>query len=346
MTHVTLISSKPSALTLFVALMTVYRPVTAESFDQCLLRYAMKGDGSMTLAEVRNICDSSFVQADDLVVTTKPEAHSAIAPRIEGEKVADNNRFVITPHKPNYILPLSYNSTPNEAPYSPYNLNLSGTEIKFQISLKAPVWQDIFNGYGTLYAAYTNTSWWQAYNSDESAPFRETNHEPEAFMVFPMQQRILGMDLKAIAVGVSHQSNGRSGSVSRSWNRFYLNFLLERDQFYMSFKPWYRFQEDKKDESKADYPNVKGDDNPDIEKYMGNGELLFGYRFDQHNITVMLRNNLRSENKGAVQLDWSFPLNDRFRGYIQYFNGYGESLIDYNASTNRFSIGVMLTDWL
>jgi phospholipase A1 len=63
---------------------------------------------------------------------------------------------------------------------------------------------------------------------------------------------------------------------------------------------------------------------------------------------VMLRNNLRSDNLGAVQLDWSFPLpliGDKLSGYIQYFNGYGEGLLDYNKSVNRISAGFMLTDW-
>ncbi|WP_422137131.1 MULTISPECIES: phospholipase A [unclassified Endozoicomonas] len=49
--------------------------------------------------------------------------------------------------------------------------------------------------------------------------------------------------------------------------------------------------------------------------------------------------------KAQLPLGWSFPLNDRFRVYVQYSNGYDESLIDYNFSLNRNSMGVMLTDW-
>ena len=320
-----------------------------ESLEQCLLRFAMKGDASMTLSEVRSHCEALQKESFDMVITGQqppPDDASPLESRFASETSATNNQFVITPHKPNYILPVSYVTSTNPKPYEPYNArvpNIDNTEIKFQISIKAPVWEGVFNGYGTLYAAYTNTSWWQAYNSKESAPFRETNHEPEVFMAFPTEYALFGMELKAVGFGFSHQSNGRSNYLSRSWNRAYLSFVLEKDQFYMGFRPWYRFPEDKKED---DNPNSEGDDNPDIEKYMGNGELYFGYKFNRHNITAMVRNNLRSDNKGAIQLDWSFPLTSRFRGYVQYFNGYGESLIDYNVSSNRFSVGIMLTDWL
>lgn len=317
--------------------------------EQCLLKQAMEADGQTTMAEIRAVCSKPHEEeapplvADDSDRVRETE-ESAFDERVKGERQAFDNRFVITPHRPNYVLPVSWNSHVNKEPYKAIGEELTSTEIKFQLSLKAPVWEGLWNGYGNVYVAYTNTSWWQAYNNN-SAPFRETNHEPEVFAVLPVDRSVLGMDLWAVVAGLSHQSNGRSGGLSRSWNRVYLNFLLEKGNFYVSFKPWYRIPEPEKDPNNPN--DTEGDDNPDIEKYMGHGELHFGYKLDEYQISMMLRNNLRSsDNKGAVQLGWSFPLSDRFRGYVQYFNGYGESLIDYNASVNRLSIGVMLTDWL
>ena len=52
--------------------------------------------------------------------------------------------------------------------------------------------------------------------------------------------------------------------------------------------------------------------------------------------------------RGAFELGWSFPLwkYPYLKGYIQYFSGYGESLIDYNQHVNKVGIGFALSDWL
>jgi phospholipase A1 len=63
----------------------------------------------------------------------------------------------------------------------------------------------------------------------------------------------------------------------------------------------------------------------------------------------MLRNNIESGfSRGAVELAWSFPFLSyrHLKGYLQYYNGYGESLIDYNQHSNSIGVGISITDGL
>jgi len=258
------------------------------------------------------------------------------------EQLIENNPFVITAHKPNYVLPLTYNTAPNQAPYAGLQGELQHLEVKFQLSLKIQVASGVLGPRSLLFFAYTNQSYWQAYNKEFSSPFRETNHEPEMFVILPQKWSLFGIPNRLIALGLNHQSNGRPGTQSRSWNRIYANFIFEKHNTVFSFRPWYRLPEEKK--TAPDDPS--GDDNPRIEEYMGHGEFRMIHKRGQHTYSLMLRNNLRSENRGAVELGWSFPVGERLKGYVQYFNGYGESLIDYDAPVNRLGVGIALTDWL
>lgn len=267
----------------------------------------------------------------------QPEETDLFTERVVGEKKSAENRYALTAYKQNYILPVTYDSEPNQQ----HEL-LDPVEIKFQISLKINLFEDMFNTHSELAVAYTQQNFWQAYNNEISSPFRETNYEPEIFWGLHTNNKVLGMNLRYLMFGFVHQSNGRSQLLSRSWNRLYLNFIFQKDNFYLSLKPWYRIPETQK----SNPGDAAGDDNPDISDYMGSGEIKAFYRHNKHEVSLLLRNNLSSDNKGAIQLDWAYPAGRKLKWYIQYFNGYGESLIDYNHYVNKIGVGILLTNWL
>lgn len=69
-------------------------------------------------------------------------------------------------------------------------------------------------------------------------------------------------------------------------------------------------------------------------------------RYGLQSRSVMLRNNFYNPNYGALEFNWSFPMSRGVKWFVHYFNGYGESLIDYNARVNRLGFGIAFTDWL
>lgn len=272
---------------------------------------------------------------------------SLVIERIERERAAKDNRSVLLAHKRNYFLPVTYAKDPNNEPYeidgADRNEQLDEFEAQFQISLKLPIAEGVFTEQDAIYGGFTLRAFWQVYNNDISSPFRETNYEPEVFWITPVPWNVFGGDATLVSLGLSHQSNGRSQLTSRSWNRLYAGLVWERSRFVYYLKAWWRIPEDDKD----DPLDADGDDNPDIEDYMGNFEFITAYRRYDHEVSALFRNNLDTdENRGAIQLDWTFPLEGRYRGYVQYFNGYGESLIDYDARIERIGIGILLTDLL
>jgi phospholipase A1/A2 len=246
-------------------------------------------------------------------------------------------RFAIMPHRTNYLLPYTYNFTQNKEIYEAVDpkADIQDAEAKFQLSLKVKLWESILGTNSDLWFAYTQLSFWQIYHT-ASAPFRQNNYEPEMLLNYRNNTDLFGlMKSRFIQVGINHQSNGLGGPLSRSWNRIVANFGFERDAFNMVLKTWTRIPE-----------SGDRDDNPDITSFMGYGEITLGYHWKNNAVAATFRNNLRAdENRGALQLEVTFPLIEHLNGFVQYFVGYGESLIDYNHYTNRIGIGVMVKDW-
>lgn len=260
---------------------------------------------------------------------------SAIDRRLSLTQSTEDNPFAIATHKSNYALPLTLTS-------NPIIDDGQVAEIKFQISLMVPVWSSMFGSESFTAFGYTNQSHWQAFNSKLSSPFTETNHEPELFVVMPYSTQLAGFNQRGVILGLSHQSNGRSPPFSRSWNRVYADFLFDRRNTSYSFKTWYRIPEQRKD----DILQPEGDDNPDIMDYMGHFELTAMHKREGRSLSVMVRHNLSTKQRGAIQIDYDFPISEKLKLTAHLFTGYGESLINYNRSVARFGIGFRLSNWL
>ncbi|PSJ44986.1 phospholipase A [Zobellella taiwanensis] len=241
--------------------------------------------------------------------------------------------FKLLAHKRNYLLPLTYNASLNQDRWQALqpNADQDKKEVKFQFSIKLGLVDNLFGDNGDLYFGYTQQSLWQAYNQDASSPFRETNYQPEFFIEFENDTRLLGWTNISNTFGVEHQSNGRSDPLSRSWNRVYAETEWEQGDWRLLARPFWRIPE-----------NSADDDNPDIHHYMGHLDLTAIYRHQDHEFTLIGRGNPEYGHFGG-QLDWSFPIGlDKVRGYVQLYHGYGESLVDYDHKVNRVGFGFLL----
>ena len=251
--------------------------------------------------------------------------------------------FQLRGYKPLYLLPAFWTSRVNETPSSPNPDNtvtepqaLQDIEAKFQLSFKTKFAENVFGDNGDIWGAYTQSSRWQVYNGEESRPFRETNYEPEVMLVFRNNYSIAGWKGRMAGIGINHQSNGRGDPLSRSWNRVVFSFGLDRDNWALVLRPWYRVKESARD-----------DNNPDIEDYIGRGDALLVYNRNGHELSLAARHSLRGGDRahGSLQFDWGFPINNLLRGHVQVFDGYGESMIDYNHKATYVGIGFALLEW-
>tara|TARA_R110002012_G_scaffold59973_5_gene156897 strand:+ start:731 stop:1738 length:1008 start_codon:yes stop_codon:yes gene_type:complete len=249
------------------------------------------------------------------------------------EQESSRNPFSITAHRTNYLFPVSFNANQNRENfrYISDDSDVDSIELKFQFSAKVKLVDELIGRYGDLYFGYTQRSWWQAYNTDASSPFRETNYEPEVFIDFDNAWEAFGWVNTRNRVAFNHQSNGRSSPLSRSWNRVYLESTFQSGDWAFTLAPHWRVPE-----------SASEDDNPDIDRYMGYGDIRLAKRLNNnHEVSGQLRGNPSAGNIGT-QIDYSWPAFNTLRAHVQYYYGYGESMIDYDQRVHRLSLGFSL----
>ena len=253
--------------------------------------------------------------------------------------------LTVREHNPMYLMPVWYNSSPNYAPSSPTRGAASQErfsdqkriETKMQVSFKSKIAEDLFKSRADLWFGYTQKSDWQIYNQGRrSAPFRNTDYEPEIFITQPVKAQLpWGGRLRMLGVGFAHQSNGQSRPESRSWNKVYAMAGMEWSKLTVIPRVWMRLFDSSGEDN----------DNPDLTKYLGYGDVKLQYRLnDKHNFSTTLRYNPKS-GYGAAEAAYTFPIKGKLQGVVRGFHGYGESLIDYNHKQSGIGFGLMFNGW-
>jgi len=215
-----------------------------------------------------------------------------------------------------------------------------GTNARFQLSFKYRLFtpDDSENpGFlDHLYLGYTQVSLWDL--EGESKPFVDTTYNPSLFWqkdkvwAAPQQKFFVGL-----ASGVEHKSNGKSGPDSRSLNDFYLeprfNYRFDGGST-LTFGP--RVKTYFATRSNDDYADYAGYVDWKLRWAQDNGLILTGlYQQGKHGRT-------------AMQVEAAWPLKRTFlnmNGYVhlQYFKGYGETLLGYNQkSPGQIRLGLAL----
>ena len=258
---------------------------------------------------------------------------SRMVPLWELDAGSKRGVFNFRQHRDTYLLLANYSNTTNDTPfeeYTPAGIKSKHVELMYQLSFKMKALESIGNTPIDLWFGYTQQSFWQAYNRSASSPFRETNYQPEVMAVAPIGKRIGGFDFRYASLGLVHQSNGQTGTLSRSWNRVYGELGGEYGKFGVTARVWKRLDNDKSD-----------NDNIDIADFMGHGDVRVTYRDEGTEYSMLARRNFHTKH-GALQLGMAVPVRANLKGYLQFFSGYGQSLIDYNYSQMSLGGGVLV----
>lgn len=202
------------------------------------------------------------------------------------------------------------------------------SNVKFQISISQRLTKSIlpFNTY--LYLTYTQKVIWNVF--EKSMPMKDMNFNPGIGLgrMIIHKDKVIGFSYFQL----EHESNGRDGDASRSWNKISMYAGLQLNRYWdVQAKFW--------------LPIVDGGLNKDILDYSGIFQISANYNWSDRFTAGMVFVKRRGFNfNGNIQLGLSYKLfkNQNQYLYLQYYNGYGEYLLDYNKYQSMLRIGLII----
>lgn len=222
-------------------------------------------------------------------------------------------------YKDNYFV---VGTTPFRKPTS------TNSDVKFQISLAIRLTDKTLPLGTYLFLTYTQKTFWNVFQ--ESMPMRDMNFNPGIGLAKPFFSK--GRYVGKVSLMLEHESNGRDGEESRSWNKISLSGSTVVNEWLMVHAKFW-------------IPIIDGQNNKDILKYCGiyqsgvvistpDKEFTWG-------VTWVKRSGFNFNYNTIWEMSWRVSDKANINLYAQYYNGYGEGLLDYNKYQSRFRVGIV-----
>lgn len=203
------------------------------------------------------------------------------------------------------------------------------TNVKFQISVRQKLTKSTLPLGSYLYLCYTQKVFWNVL--EKSLPMTDLNFNPGIGLAKPVFRE--GKYFGKFILQLEHESNGRDSIESRSWNRLSLGAdLLLTNNLLVHAKFW--------------IPYVDGENNKDLLKYVGIGqagvEVMSDDRRWKGSIVLVKRKTWKLDFNTVAEISWQFSRKADWSLFAQYYNGYGEGLLDYNRFSSHLRAGIVI----
>lgn len=206
--------------------------------------------------------------------------------------------------------------------------NRTNSDVKFQISLAIRLTNATLPWKTYLFLMYTQKTFWNVF--EESLPMRDLNFNPGIGITKPffVKDRFMGK----LTLLLEHESNGRDGLQSRSWNRVsFIGSAMVNKWLMIHAKYW--------------IPIIDGQNNRDILKYCGIFQWGAVYTTTNRKfslgVTLVKRQGWNLNFNTIVDFSWHVNPKTNLNLFAQYYNGYGENLLDYKQFHSRLRVGIV-----
>ena len=203
------------------------------------------------------------------------------------------------------------------------------SDVKFQISFHHRLTKSILPLHSHLFLQYSQKAIWNVF--EESLPFHDLNFNPGIGI-----QNLVVYNGKLVGNGtimLEHESNGRDGEASRSWNKVTVSYAAVIDpQLEVYAKTW--------------IPIIDGQQNKDILKYCGifqaGSQFISADRRWVADVTFVKRQGWNLNFNTILNVGFRFSKRDNQYLMLHFYDGYGENLLDYNKYHCRLRIGLLI----